>query len=485
MASYPDPSNPIIIEASQTLTASSDFFLRRVCFVSTGESSVSKGSFQSVSQSTYASYVSNTNSWLYKQLQSFFMYTTSSYECYILEVGSPDSEVSAMDDITAYLVDSGDSNTYNVKFKTNSGDLSVNVLSMKVGQTFNLVAQTESDETLTLPTSNTYLTTSANGSTYTYTAESVGAVNLVVSGSKTDKSVESATLTINISEATYSYDTCIDNIVTAINESLVRCYVYCISSTLVNQEYISNLYALCSSLDSALYVFGELDSIDSANEALIRGSGNKGVLFTYETGSTYKTLGCVAGVFASSLFNVTSSNPASPLNFKQASSFSPATLSTTNKNLCINNCITFIGEVAGITCILGTRMQDGNTFDYWYQWDLVSYYLQNDLISLLINAANNPRQGIVYNQNGIDSITAKVEAILTTMKDYGCITAFAASYDSTTNSLTNTDKIYATSFEDYIASNAENYSNGIYGGITFYVQIARYIQQIVLNITIS
>lgn len=371
---YPNPLNPIIINASARITIANDFFLRRVCFVSCGESEVGVGNYERVTSENFAA-KAKTSTWLYNQLSTFFTFTSRNKECYILEAGLPQNASYAQP-----------------------------------------IAQT----------------------------------------------------------------------VQAINSGLNRCYIYAIPSAMLADTNVTQLLALTISTSAALYVASEVATFDASDAGVVNSRGNKGVLKVKNTSaSTYETLGAVLGVFASSVFDITTSNPASPLNYKLLAGFHPTDITNTEASTATEQFITWAGTIGGQVAILGGRLSDGNPLDYWYQWDLVAYYVENAISSLLISGANNPRYVVKYNQDGIDMITSTIEATLFRMKSFGCISEFAAGYDAATGTLLQTDKIYSTGASAYIAANPDNYAAGIYAGQSAYLQIGRYLQQIVFNVTLG
>lgn len=469
---YPDPSNPVVIKALTSLIVANDFFLRRVGFVSLGQTNKEVGSCTQVSQSSYTGVVKE-NTWLAAQLKSFFAFSGGNRDAYIVEAGANDSNKKT--------------ETITVSVEADAIKLSKESISLNVGDTLVLdVSAVEAPYKITLPQGNGFL----NGSNGTYEVVGPGQLSLNITGMKDESSgkelqlenpITAATLQVTALSAPVTYKNAIANVVNFVNEAVPRLYVLCIPNTLYTQKEVSDIYALTNGVSRAFYVYTESTELSLTDASNIRSAAFKGVKVVYETGEAFRALGTIAGNFASEIFDVSANNPASSQNYKSVAGFNPKELTTTQREQCITNHFDWIGSVGGQQVVMNGRMRSGDTFDYWYQWDLVNFYLTQSITSLLVNSANNPKTGIKYNQNGIDSLQATIETELNKQKSYGTITDFGMGWDTATNVLLGSGKISAQNFSSYISANYSNYQAGIYDGLSFVPMIQRYPQQIIIS----
>lgn len=193
----------------------------------------------------------------------------------------------------------------------------------------------------------------------------------------------------------------------------------------------------------------------------------------------------VLGKMANYVFDITDTNPSSPLNYKSIEGQQIEDLGVGFRDALTQSCVTYAMEIVGTQVIANGRYANGDTWEYWYQWDLLSFKVEEKLTTLLISGVNAPSTIVPYNQNGIDMIKASVKSVLTTAKNQGIVADFAASFNANTQTLEDTDDITAIDYYTYKAANPQDYSNEVYKGISFYVVIGRYIKQIYINATLA
>ncbi len=272
-----------------------------------------------------------------------------------------------------------------------------------------------------------------------------------------------------------------------INEGKNRQYLYVLPYQLSQatsiQDYLLGSY---NGLNDAVYFVMTFKPDLYSNADLIVPKV-KSVFVVYDNGAyIYPRLaGAICGIFASSRFDISGDNPASSLNYKTLAGFRFNEVSSSDKSKIINNSDNFVDMVADVPTILNGRMRDSYPLDYWYQWDLTAFYLDRDIKNLLLNGVNNPKYAVRYNQNGIDTLKARVMATLDNCITLGLITDYSQALNQTTGEIEGTGLILATNFAEYVRVNPENYQNEIYGGISFYLRIGRYIRQVVLNVTLG
>lgn len=195
--------------------------------------------------------------------------------------------------------------------------------------------------------------------------------------------------------------------------------------------------------------------------------------------------GSILGILASSKFDISGNNKASPLNFKILQGFKFNPINRVLLNKLTQYPANFIFNEVGYATIGNGRYTNGDAWDYWYQWDLTQLALQQKITQLLINGVNNPVNVIRFDQQGIDIINASVKSTLSEYIQLGCINTYAMALNPANNTLIGLNNINTIDFNTYISQYPDKYQNEIYDGISFYVLINRYIRQCILNITLN
>ena len=522
MASIPNVTTPVIINATTTLLIQSDFFLRRVCFVSFGDSTLNVGSTETVDKTSYTDILANTKSELAYRLEQFFAYA-SNKECFILECGvqavTPLADTfQALKDFAVSKTETGLTIWYkDVLSKNEATYITKDKLDAWLGEENSTVKFVKTEYTRWLkegeaehPDKEDNLENlKAYLEVCTTEWQNIYADYLNETNDEFKKLLtkDSLVLAIQANPATYGqypddyaqylidngdeskdYSEKISMIKKQIDEGTTRYYIYALPKKLYYYEGTGKLCQSYSSTDSFTYFAIEVDNDEALDTSsnFKQFSGIKSVIPIYNNGSTgYSFVGAFLGRFASSILDITESNPASPINYKTVSGFNFNLLTKKKEKELINNSVSFASDLVSNTVILNGRTADSRPFDYWYQWDIIAFNLQESIISLLLQGVNNPSQVIEYNQNGIDTLNATIKSCLNKMIDYGCLTEFAASYNSATQELTGEGYIAAISYPTYVAANPDKYAMEIYDGFSFYLRIGKYIRQVILNTTLG
>lgn len=270
-----------------------------------------------------------------------------------------------------------------------------------------------------------------------------------------------------------------------------RCYVHLCPDDWYSDTNtaLADLAKQYTSETAAVYfmVKTNADEDPTTSAAFSAMSNVKSIMGVYPnvTNSSADFTGMVLGIMAGSDFDISDSNPASPLNYKAINGQTIESLSSSMQSALATAPVTFGLDIASNQVVANGRYTSGDTFDYWYQFDLLCIRLQEKIVSLLINGSNNPNFAVRYNQDGIDMLAAGIKGILNKAVSQGLLTTFAADYDSTTGEFEDEGDISATDFYTYKEDNPENYNEEKYDGFSFYIMIGRYIKEVTLNITVD
>lgn len=582
MASLPDVTNPVVINASTTTLIQSDYFLRRVCFVSFGDTLLEVGKYQLVDRTDYTNILDATNE-TSVNLHTFFNYATNKM-CGVLELGGqPNTPIAdTYENLSSYLTtldsnyyanylsaiyatwEAGGNETYDIlhlyartfyptEFKENewlgyiynkwfsdneseaiiknffTAQHSADFVQANYETWLTEQSKTDSLESLkeyivslnlsywpfdyymylsdTEDTFKALLTTtnlkafldSVNipyaGSYYTYLDSTSASFQAL----KTLESLKTfaSSLPVYSTEgydawrtAQGQYDTDYSAKIAALKSYIdggsTRNYIYILPSSLYSYNGTAGLISQYSQPNDKLYFMLKVSDDPSTSENFKRFSGLKSFVGVYDNGAATNSLtGAIAGKFSSSIFDIGPTLKASPLNYKTILGFNYTELGKSLQRSLNDSGVSFASSLVGNPVIMNGRCGDLRPFDYWYQWDLTAYNIDQKLTALLLNGINNPNYIVQYNQNGIDTVNATIVSTLNNMISEGCVTEFGATYDPATNTLTNIGFTLAIDFYTYISVNPLDYQNEVYGGISFYIRIGRYIRQVIINVTLG
>lgn len=456
--SYPNPTQPIIIQANTLTTSKSDFALRRFCFVSAGDTDLSAGEYVELDSTNWSEKI-HKDSALYKEVEAFFIYTSTSKTCYVLETQTDNNEISiSINESCEFLKD----------------NQIITSLSLKE----NDIVKIQASEGVSVVVDSEFLQN--QGESYLV----IKSGNTTIGATKTSDSEESISkqLQVNISAKDLSAN--IEVINQFIKDNTFKMYMFALSEVFYKDLNIVNILGHALDIDNPTNFVFSLKSPTNFNADI--SSGNRGVIVLYDNATKYPLLGSFGGLFTNSQFDISSDNPASPFCYKLLQGNTYNTLTSAQSDFCTKNGISFVGDIGGNVCFLGGRCGDMRNIDFWYQWDLLNFFIKEDWQTLLLSGVNNPRYAIPFSQGGIDIGKSKIENTLDNRgKAYGLITEYAQGYSTATNELLGTGSIYSTSFVDYIKARPDDYQNGIYGGYSAYIQIQKYILQIVFPVTLG
>lgn len=512
-----DVTNPVIINATSAVLQESGDFLRRVCFVSFGETNLLAKEFKEVFRSDYSK-ILNGHTELTNSLNNFFT-RANNKSCVVLELGEQEGtplEDSYSNKIkylnnqswfsfsdfcewlydTKWIISPNEETEAILKAYWNS----VNTFNESQYQTF-LTTNRLSASVESLKKFLKYLDSNWDRDYYVYLSE------------HNEKFKEFLTLdnlneflnlreTANYNDDNYhiwleengtydnDYTEKIEDLNDFILQRLYPCYIYVLPNQLSKEDNLrKNLFEKYTEINAKTFFFVNLDiseNLEATNAYYQKIKGLKSVAgFFDNTENKVGLASTVAGLFASNVFDISDLNPASPFNYKILNGSKYNELEYSTQQDIIQKGLNYLSDISGNTVLLNGRYQDLVAIDYWYQWDLVAFYLERDLKTLILNGVNNPINIVKYNQDGIDILESRVKATLANMINNGCVTEYAAAIDSATGEMISKGDLSVISFNDYIRANPDDYKNEIYKGISFYLRIGKYIRQVVLNATLG
>jgi len=137
---------------------------------------------------------------------------------------------------------------------------------------------------------------------------------------------------------------------------------------------------------------------------------------------------------------------------------------------------------------------DGNDVIYWYSIDWVQINLDLNISNEIINGSNNSVAPLYYNQNGINRLQARAAQVLNQGISYGMILGSLSQVQlpaSTFIAAVNNGVYHgnvglnAVPFANYVATNPNDYPQGLYTGLTAVYTAARGFINIVFNVNVS
>ena len=478
---YADVLHPMVVNVSKTASFSIENHLRRMCIVSQGDSKLTVGAFEIVDSTTYTTKVNN-NTEAEKMLRTFFSYAGNK-PVVLLEVGKTTLEAS-VNKLKGFL-DSEELKTFNVLVPDNW---------------FNVK---QPDKAYSANMANTTLTPTKEEKKLNITLTNIKANQITVTG-LTNVSLDLTTMTYKLKN-----DTPLANNETATLKYTIGETEETIGTLVFNKQDGSEKSSLSftktvTSVEDTPFVklLTEYDNIDKENLFFLTmpktEDPNASKNFTYFKGlkslhlvsdntdkDTINSAAAVVGITASNIFDISSSTPASSLNYKQVKSYTPIVRSASLKNQLIQNSVTLIDSLASNTVLLNGRQMDGQPWEYYYYWYLTKLEVHSKITLLLLNGSNNPVAAIGFDQDGIDTIHANIVSKLKELQDLSVITNFAQSYDNGTGEFTGLGDIVCPNYYEFIVSNPDDYANEILTGINCYIQIGKFIRQVEWNVTLG
>ena len=121
----------------------------------------------------------------------------------------------------------------------------------------------------------------------------------------------------------------------------------------------------------------------------------------------------------------------------------------------------------------GTAM-DGQDFSYWYSVDWMYNNLNQAVANAIINGSNQPINPLYYNQNGINRLQNAAQVVANQGVNFGMLLS------------TNTSPVVqSVDFLTYTTANPNDYSKGIYNGLSLPAIIAAGFKQINFALQVS
>lgn len=523
---FADVTKPIVVQASKVLAANVDNYLRRMCIVSQGGSTLAVGTSKIVRNSNYTEILNgivneNPNAEaLKKQLDGFFAYAGDK-ECCVLEVGAFDSTANTISQQVSKLRDfiEGQVNRsychlvpdtwyYPPKaiVATPNTTLSVNYAltalrpAVPEGETL--------PENVEQPTTQASLTVLTNAQTYSV---EVADPSIVIYNEQTrlftaiQEGTTTATIIANLNASNPNSKNAVVEVefkVGVWNENLTLTP----EETAKTSEQVTNTtsniptegerdLAFASlaenylDLENKVFFFTnlKLNEDPSISEAWQLYKGKKSVFGVYDNlnNASYPLASIILGICASNRYDIGETQVGTPLNYKALKGVSGSQLTHTFANNIIQAPATFAGSLAGNPAILNGRYADGVAWEYYYFWDLIEFEIKKKLEMLLLNGSNTSNSTIAYSQQGIDVLASSIKSELLLWQSRGLVTSFSQSYDPASNSQIGIGQIKAIDFYSYIKSNPEDYANEVYRGFSFYLMVGRFIRQIFIDVTLN
>lgn len=479
---YADVLHPMVVNVSKTASFSIENHLRRMCIVSQGDSKLTVGSFEIVDSTTYTTRVKQ-NTEAEKMLRTFFSYAGNK-PVVLLEVGNTILEAS-VNKLKGFL-DSEELKTFNVLVP----DSWYNVK--------------QPDKVYSAIMAETTLTPTSGGQPLIITFTNIKAAEIKVEGLtnveidwvnmtyklKADtvlSATETATLKYTIGETEETIGTLKFNKKTSGTDKCLLSFTKTVSPT-PDTSFVK-LLTEYDNIDKENLFFMTLpktaDPTADANFTYFKGMKSIHLVSDNTDKDTINSAAAVVGITASNIFDISSSTPASSLNYKQVKSYTPIVRSAILKNQLIQNGITLIDTLASNTVLLNGRQMDGQPWEYYYYWYLTKLEVHSKITLLLLNGSNNPVAAIGFDQDGIDTIHANIVSKLKELQDLGVITNFAQSYDGGTGEFTGLGDIVCPNYYEFIVSNPDDYANEKLTGISCYIQIGKFIRQVEWNVTLG
>lgn len=272
-----------------------------------------------------------------------------------------------------------------------------------------------------------------------------------------------------------------------IDAGVDTCYMYSLPPVLLADAYLGTLLTKYSSVESAVYFEGRLDNTPTQSAWFeTQAKGKKAFFGTFDNSvdKNYLMSGAFMGVMASGKFDISTGNRMSPLD-KTNAVLVPSQLETATQSELADAPVSW-GAVSstGRNVIVGTRFADGETFDYYYSLDNIMSELELGIESLLESGANGGSP-VTYNEIGAKMLQNKAITILKALQAKGFVDRFAEGYDEAREEIKGLDSVAYIPVDKYKADNPQDVKNSIYGGLSCWIEVQRYIMQVKFSVSIQ
>lgn len=482
--SYAEVTNPIKINISQSSLAKLDNFLRRMCIVSNGDTNLNNGEFQEVYASNYSDILKDTAGELANKLKGFFAFA-STKPVVILECGSDDiaSQVENLRNFISvgkskcYMHLCPDAWYYPTK---EYQPIDATQPALKIAPTNLTIPQGQSFTLEPTYYGEISFTQGENLATnFTFDKDSK-----TISGNTDGEAGQNATLIIKV---TYNNQTITQEIsltLVAEGSEIIQSGESIQNYQLTQDKSFSDLASEFIGTDKNTYFIIKGDGGLSESDGWALYKDKKSVFVMYDNLTTSYPLSSVAlGIMASTQYDLSATQKATPLNNKSIKGVSYNELGQVLMDKLTQQPLNFAGDFAGTTVLFNGRYASGDAWEYLYQSDLVVYKVQEALSTLLLNSANNSNYVLQFNQVGIDVINATIKGALDNCVSLGILSDFGTNFNISTGLIENSGYIYTMSFSDYKTNYADDYANERYSGVSFAMQIGRYVKEIQVAIS--
>lgn len=484
--SYTDVTKPVIVNVSLSASFSVENWLRRMAIISAGETNLAVGEYKLVDSSTYGNFVKKDTE-AEKNCASFFAYAGNK-AVVLLEAGSASLETQC-NAIKSFLI-SEDCKVFNILVPSSFFYVKAADKTFIVSMASQTLVPTEEAQTANIVFSENIdvskVTISGVDATKLNVVLSQNAISYnLLSGQTLDAAVE-ATLTYTIDGAATELGKITFNEAGGAATSSISFNKTIAGKTDNSFVKLAAEWSDISKENIFLLPYPQNeDPAASSNWQNFKGLASILPVANNCQTSVFETAAMVLGKTANSIFDISETNPASPLNYKVLSGSTPQEYNSAMKQNLIQAPITFVSSLAGQNVILSGLCADGKPWEWYYYWYLTEFRVYEKITTLLLNGANNPVSAVKFNQDGIDTIHSNIVAVLDECKDLGVITDFAQSYDSATGALSGSGEIVVPDYYEYIAAYPQDYANEVLKGISCYIQIGKFIRQVQWNVTLG
>lgn len=531
---YADVSKPVVIQASKVLSAKVDYFLRRMCIVSEGGTSMRPGEWKEIPQDDIES-ILNTQQGseeavkdLKKKLRGFFAFAGRKNVA-VLEVGLFNKDTNPIsiqvDKLRSYIADAKlKSYIHYVPQRWYWPEIqTAQIENSEISLQTSLVAlrpATPNDQSLpsgvTEPVTEKTLLIQTNIPDQNLTSELVavtqgqnvadivtwdasakklvavgtGEAKLILKGRVNADEGNEAKVELKIKVGEWNKNLTLSSDEQTAERTPLVSRTENGSKPGVRDTSFSELAAEFLSMSNKTYFFVEMtkDEDPKVSEAFELYKNKKSVFCVYDNlsdNSPYPLASCILGLCASYRFDLSDTQSGTPLNFKTLDGQNYTALAYSLEQSLIQAPANYAGSLAGNCVVMNGRYADGTAWEYYYQWDFLEFEISLKLQTLLLRGVNSSNHVVQYNQTGLDVLKANLKSVLLLWQSRGIVTEFAASLDINTDELVDVGDISAIPFETYIKNNPEDYKNEIYKGFSFYVMIGRYPRQIFIEATLN
>lgn len=265
------------------------------------------------------------------------------------------------------------------------------------------------------------------------------------------------------------------------------CYKYSLPHDLYADNYLATLLTKYNDINQSVYFSAITSDTDPTQEESYNNwKGKKSFIAFYPSlqDTNLNIDGIITGIMASSSFDISSGNPMNNLWYKETSTLSKTLDSTLTSKLIEANAMFSILQGSN-NIVVNAVNADGEFWYAYYSIDILKVTLQSNITTLLYNSSNTSGGGLTYNDAGVETIKQNVITTLESLKNQNVVDIYARSYDLGTSQPVGVGDITTIPVATYKVDNPDNFKQGIYGGISFYTRILRFIRQILININLE